>query len=112
MNRRPPRRRPSSTPRRPPAPPSGRVTPRRDSGEINIPLILATIAAGAAAWLVGMLLYPPLSGGISRPPVIGGVFVVLYILLAVVAAVFGNAAGSWGTNILTHTKDTDRKSVV
>ena len=106
MNRRPPRRRPSSTPRRPPAPPSGRVTPRRDSGEINIPLILATIAAGAAAWLVGMLLYPPLSGGISRPPVIGGVFVVLYILLAVVAAVFGNAAGSWGTNILTHTKDT------
>lgn len=68
---------------------------------INIGLIPITIVVGILAWIIGNFFYSKLVDTIPRSMLIGIVFVLLYIMLAMVIFGFSNATSAFEENILT-----------
>ncbi len=106
-NRPPQRGRPPKRPSKPyNRPPLGARTPGiSHAKEVNIPLIPVTVLTGIIAWAIGNLLYSATIEGVPRPLVIGCVFAVLYLILAAIVALFGNAAGFFGRNLFSNYED-------
>lgn len=75
MTVKPPRRRP------PKAVPSRNHSRRDISLEFNYIALIITIAIGAAAWLIGSIVYNSIVDSVSRPVLMGIVWAILCLML-------------------------------
>lgn len=89
----PPKRRPSSK--------ASKVTHASEITTINGFLIAATILTGILAWAVGNFIYTALHDTMSRPLLIGIIFVILYGMLGIVVFSTSNLKGYFRKNIIT-----------
>jgi hypothetical protein len=62
---------------------------------VNKVLIFATIAAGVVAWIAGKLFYDAHVGSMSRPLLIGAVFLILYVIAVAVVLLISIIRGSF-----------------
>ena len=73
------------------------VGPARTSTVFDVVLLIASIIAGVAAWLIGMFLYNVLGDLIPRTLLIGIIFLLLYLILTAVVMTVSGIRGPWRT---------------
>lgn len=94
-------------PRTPPKSPRRniRVPSTHRAVSLNALLLVITIIVGIVAWAVGTILYSAGVDIIAMPLLIGIIFVILYLLLAVTIFVYSMSTGLFEENILTGSSD-------
>lgn len=91
---------PPKSPRR-----NTRVPSTHRAVSLNALLLFITIIIGIVAWAVGTILYSAGVDIIAMPLLIGIIFVILYLLLAVTIFVYSMSTGLFEENILTGSSD-------
>lgn len=81
----------------------GGVSRGRSGGDstLNVLLIPITVIVGIVAWLIGRAMYAALINTMPRPVLIGLIFAVFFLILALVVFLISSSRGIFEENLLT-----------